>query len=179
MRKDSAKTERALVSRCLSGDADGWHELVLLYQSLIYSVARIHFRDPSLADDIFQDVCLELYRRLETIRDVQALPAWLITVTRRKSQQALDNSPEWSDVDADNIALMDQRVAAIEKRFWIEQALNQLSARDRRLIEALYFDPNQPSYEEIASRLNMPVASIGPTRARCLEKLRKHWEGTS
>ena len=169
--------EATLVSRCLSGEAAAWQEIVLRYQRLIYSVARLHFRNPAIADDVFQDVCLELYRRLDSIRDVKALPAWLITVTRRKCAKALKDRLEWTDVDAENMPVIEQKIAAVEKRFWIEKALTRLSDRDQALIEALYFDPDQPSYEDIASRLKMPVSSIGPTRARCLEKLRKHWNG--
>lgn len=146
------------------------------YQALIYSIARLYFR-PGSADDIFQEVCMELYRRLDTLHDVQSLPAWLITVTRRKCANAIGRTADFEEIEVDTLPVVDQRIPEIENRFWIERSLAVLSDRERSLIQALYFDSDQPSYAEIAARLGMPVASIGPTRARCLEKLRKGWEG--
>jgi RNA polymerase sigma factor (sigma-70 family) len=178
MQNRFGRRDGELVSQCLRGDAGAWKALVTRYENLIYSVARVHFRESAAADDVFQDVCTELYRRLETIEDIQALPKWLITVTRRKSRQAMTRA-EWSDMDPSDIATSDQQVTAVEHRFWIEQALGQLSDREQKLIEALYLDPAQPTYLQISERLDMPVASIGPTRARCLKKLRQHWEGTA
>lgn len=166
-----------LATRCLAGDATAWREMINRYQRLIYSVIRLHFRDSDAADDVFQDVCTELFRHLATIKDCQALPAWLMTVARRKCHLARMRSSDWSDIDTDTLIDIDNQLGGLEGRFWIEQAMKHLSDRERALIEALYLDDEQPSYAEIATRLNMPVASIGPTRARCLEKLRKHWEG--
>ena len=54
----------------------------------------------------------------------------------------------------------------------MHESLNRLGGRCRQLLLALYFDPAEPSYAEVAARLNMPVGSIGPTRARCLAKLK-------
>jgi len=165
--------EQGLIARCLDGDDAAWRALVARYQSLVYSVIRLYFRESAAADDLFQEVCVELYRRLDTIRDLRALPAWLITVTRRKCGQAIGSASDWHAVEADTIAEVDKHIPAIERRFWIEQGMADLGPRDRMLIDALYLDPDQPSYEEIAKRLSMPVSSIGPTRARCLEKLRQ------
>lgn len=172
----SEMVDRALIARCLDGESGAWHELIMRYQGLIYSVARLYLKSAG-AEDIFQEVCMELYRRLDTIHDVQSLPAWLITVTRRKCAGAVNHIVEFAEVEVDNLVVVDQSVAQIENRFWIEQSLVLLNDKERSLIHALYFDPAEPSYAEIASRLNIPVASIGPTRARCLEKLRKGWEG--
>jgi len=165
-----------LVELCLSGDKAAWEALVRRYQRLIYSVSRAYFRNV-VADDVFQDVCLELYRHLETIRDVRSLPSWLITVTRRTCGKALANISDWEEVDAESLADIDQKIPAIENRFWLEQVLSSLSERDRELITCLYLDPDQPTYAEISEKLQIPVASIGPTRARSLEKLRAQWEG--
>jgi len=168
--------DQALLARCLEGDRQAWERLIERYQRLIYSVARLHFRDPAGADDVFQEVCLELYRRLGNLRDPQALPAWLITVTRRKALRAIENRFDWTEAGAGRPPVSDQAVATLERRFWLEAAMNRLPARCRALVELLYFDPGEPSYAEIAARLDMPAASIGPTRARCLEKLRRFCE---
>lgn len=177
MKEEFEEIDTALVKRCLAGDSTAWETLVMRYQRLIYSVARAYFRN-GIADDVFQDVCLELYRRLDTVRDVQSLPAWIITVTKRICGKALANISDWEDVDSESLANIDKKIPAIENRFWLEQVLDTLSNRDRDLIECLYLDPDQPSYAEIADKLDIPVASIGPTRARSLEKLRVQWEGS-
>src|SRR3954470_1640880 len=78
-------TDRDLVNRCLQGDESAWGELIARYQRLIYSIARTLCPDPDDTADIFQYTCLDLYKGLSELRDVQALPAWLITVTKRRA----------------------------------------------------------------------------------------------
>lgn len=172
-RRDDDET---LVQLCLAGDQRAWRLLVLKYQRLIYSIARAWFHDRELADDVFQEVCVQLLRRLNTLQDVKALPAWLITVTRRQCSklQAEDKNRSETDSDLESIAAKDRRITQIEDRFEIERAMKRLSKREQALIQALYLDPGQPSYAEIAERLGMPEASIGPTRARCLKKLARY-----
>jgi RNA polymerase sigma factor (sigma-70 family) len=115
---------------------------------------------------------MELYRQLADLRHVEALPAWLITVTRRKAHHFLRTKHGTEQLDQD---LPDSSpvIDSIEKEHAIERALDQLSERCRRLIDLLYFRVDEPSYAEIAKLMDMPVPSIGPTRARCLEKMRK------
>jgi len=161
-----------LVERCLQEDQAAWKQLIDRYQRLIYSVARTLCPDPDDAADVFQSTCLELYKGLRDLRDVQALPAWLITVTRRRAISVVKAKVLAAAFDEDLIEGVD-RVHAIEHEHAIERALEQLSPRCRGLINLLYFNVNQPSYFEISETLSMPVASIGPTRARCLEKLKK------
>lgn len=168
--------ESSLVSLCLAGDRDAWVLLIDRYRRLIYSVARHTVRDPGVADDVFQEVCLELYRHLDEVRDPQALPKWLITVTRRLSFRALDRCLSETGAQVD-LRIAESAPPDFERRFWIEQALGQLCGRCRALVEMLYFDPDQPSYQDVADRLGMPVSSVGPTRARCLQKLRRAYEG--
>ncbi|MFN3236829.1 MAG: RNA polymerase sigma factor [Pseudomonadales bacterium] len=168
--------DRELVAKCLAGDESAWHKLIDRYQKLIYSVARIYFKSGA-ADDVFQDVCLELYKHLDSVRDIQSLPAWLITVTKRACQKAMNKINDWQDIEEANLSEVDKRITAIEQRFWLEQVIGILSDRDSQLIQALYLDPAQPSYEEISTQLNIPTSSIGPTRARILKKLREQWDG--
>src|SRR5262252_2935102 len=74
-----------LIQACLRQEQDGWKELIGRYQRLIYSVARSYCPKSEVTADIFQQVCLELYRSLHQLRDEQTLSAWLITVTRRRA----------------------------------------------------------------------------------------------
>ena len=165
-------SDRELVDCCLKGDEWAWAQLIARYQRLIYSVARTLCPDPDDTADVFQYTCLDLYKGLSELRDVQALPAWLITVTRRRSILVLRSKLPTALPD-EELAVADDILGTIEKEHAIERALEQMSPRCRELIDLLYFNASQPSYSEIGRTLGMPVASIGPTRGRCLEKLKK------
>jgi RNA polymerase sigma factor (sigma-70 family) len=161
-----------LIERCLKGDQTAWEDLVTRYQRLVYSIAHVFCSNPEDVADVFQQVWLELYQQLADLRNVEALPAWLITVTRRRSYAVL-HSKYGSEPLEDDIPAVSEQLARVEHEHEVERALAQLQDRCRRLIDLLYFDTNEPSYSEISQIMGMPEASIGPTRARCLEKLRK------
>lgn len=167
-----AASDRELIASCLSGEQRAWADLIARYQRLIYSVARGLCPQPEDCADVFQRVCMELYQGLSRIRNDQTLPAWLITVTKRSSYAVLRARKTTVPIEEFEAA-SDQKIQQIEKEFLIERAVSELPDRCRSLIELLYFDVTEPSYENISQRLGMPVASIGPTRARCLEKLKK------
>jgi RNA polymerase sigma factor (sigma-70 family) len=167
-----ASSDRELIASCLHGEQLAWAELIARYQRLIYSVARGLCPQPEDCADVFQRVCMELYQSLSKIRNDQTLPAWLITVTKRSSYAVLRTKRTTIPIEEFEAA-SDQKIEQIEKEFAVERAVAELPERCRILIELLYFDKDEPSYENISQRLGMPVASIGPTRARCLEKLKK------
>jgi RNA polymerase sigma factor (sigma-70 family) len=167
-----AASDRELIDACLRGEQDAWTDLILRYQRLIYSVARKlcpHVEDSA---DVFQRVCLDLFQSLKTLRNDQTLPAWLITVTKRRAYSVLKNTRENIPID-DSFSEDAPHVEAVEREFLLERYLSELPERCQQLIHLLYFDADEPSYEEVSKHTGMPVASIGPTRARCLEKLRK------
>jgi RNA polymerase sigma factor (sigma-70 family) len=167
-----ASSDRELIAACLRGEQQGWTDLIARYQRLIYSVARGLCPQPEDCADVFQRVCMELYQSLSRIRNEQTLPAWLITVTKRSSYAVLRAKKTTIPLEEFEVA-SEQKIQQIEKEFTVERAVSELPDRCRTLIELLYFDLNEPSYEDISQRMGMPVASIGPTRARCLEKLKK------
>ena len=167
-----ASDDGDLVNRCIEGDQEAWKELVIDYEGLIFSIALRDCGDSEAADDILQQVCLELYQRLHEVRNSANLPAWIVTMTRRKScdysrarvpTEVLDDS----SVDSEDI------FAGIERQHTLERAVASLPERNRRLIQMMYMSGQRYTYEEIADVLGMPVASIGPTRIRSLQKLRK------
>jgi RNA polymerase sigma factor (sigma-70 family) len=165
-------SDRDLIAACLSGEQRAWTELISRYQRLIYSVAWRLCPQPEDSADVFQRVCMELYQRLGRIRNDETLPAWLITVTKRSAYAVLKTRLRTVSFDEYEPAAAEE-IGQMEKEFALERAVAELPDRCRSLIDALYFDVDEPSYQEISGRLGMPVSSIGPTRARCLEKLRK------
>jgi RNA polymerase sigma factor (sigma-70 family) len=172
MSRVELRVDNELIGRCLDGDQPAWRELVQKYQRLVYSIARTVCLQPEDVSDVFQQVWLELYQQLSTLRHVEALPSWLITVTKRKAYSVIRSNRGTEPLD-EELPDISETLAAIENEHAVERALDQLPERCRRLIDLLYFRVDEPSYAEIATTMDMPVPSIGPTRARCLEKLRK------
>lgn len=172
MSRVEAQVDNDLIERCLKGDQAAWSDLVVRYQRLVYSVAHVFCSNPEDVSDVFQQVWLELYQQLADLRKVEALPAWLITVTRRRSYAVLHTRYGSESIEKD-IPHISEQLAQVEREHSLERALDQLPDRCRRLIDLLYFDASEPSYLQISEALGMPEASIGPTRARCLEKLKK------
>ncbi|HKQ07808.1 MAG TPA: sigma-70 family RNA polymerase sigma factor [Blastocatellia bacterium] len=185
------RTDRELIAACLAGDAAAWEALVARYQRLVYSIplkARLSTDD---AADIFQSVWLKLYEKLAGLRDHEKLSSWLITTTTREvwrvtARKRRDAAPTASDDDdqtdalsqiAATAPLADAERELLEQQQLVRDALEALPERCRNLLTMLFYEKDELSYAEIARRLGMPVPSVGPTRARCLEKMRKMLQG--
>lgn len=168
--EDSSDWE--LIEACLRGEQGAWTQLIAKYERLIYSVACTLCPEEADTADVFQRVCLALYQNLQRLRSDQIIPAWLITVTRRQAYAVIRARKRYVPIEEDEL-LAKTATDVIGEEFAIEVALRRLDERCQELIHLLYFDSQEPSYAEIAARLGMPGASIGPTRARCLDKLRK------
>ena len=165
--------DRDLIRRCIEGDQEAWKALVRRYERLIYSIALRICRDSETAADVLQQVCLELYQRLDEVRNTATLPSWIATVTRRKSCDYWRSCQPAEPLLDDGSADSEDIFANIERQHTLERAMASLPERNRRLMQMLYMSDRDYSYQEIAQQLGMPVASIGPTRIRSLKKLRK------
>jgi RNA polymerase sigma factor (sigma-70 family) len=172
--KVSNATDAELIKRCIGGEEQAWELLVMRYNRLIYSVSLSICHDRDVAADMLQQVYLEMYQKLGDLRDTDKLPGWLSTIARRKTYNHLRSIGLMDELSEDNrIVEATDEVVKMERQHLLERALEQMPDRCRRLIELLYLSPTEPSYNEISNELAMPVASIGPTRIRCLNKLRK------
>ena len=173
-----------LFTRCRRGDAEAWNQLVVRFQNLVYSVARRTGLGEDDAADIFQSTFLALYRNLDRIDNAATLPKLLAVTASRDAirlhrQTRLTHSLHDEDTSLDKLlASEDQAVdsMAIDSVLAEEWriAVAQLGGRCSDLIQALYFEDK--AYEAIAAELGIPMGAIGPTRARCLEKLRKVYQ---
>jgi RNA polymerase sigma factor (sigma-70 family) len=171
-----------LVARAKDGDPQAWNALVERYARLVWSICRQYRLDSADAEDVAQNVWLRLVDRLDGIRDPAAIASWLATTTRRECCQMLRTArrPQaaWPGPDAEAIPdeqarTAEQELLAAERHAALREALAHLTPRDQQLLAILTADPAVP-YAEISARLGIPVGSIGPTRGRCLDKLRRY-----
>ncbi|MHC4339058.1 MAG: RNA polymerase sigma factor [Planctomycetota bacterium] len=170
-------TDTTLLARCRSGDEGAWRALVERYSALILSIPRRYGLKAAQADDVLGEVCLSLVRALHRIRDPQALPKWLIRTTTRATWEASRKSKLRSTEDLPPLtgaAPPEEFIGLLEEEQLVREALTKISERCRRLLELLYFKAPTPSYDEVASAMGMPRGSIGPTRSRCFQGMRKH-----
>jgi RNA polymerase sigma factor (sigma-70 family) len=170
-----------LVTRARTGDRQAWDTLVERYAPLIWSICGRHQLGTS-AEDISQSVWLRLVGQLDRIRDPAALPGWLATTTRRECLRLLGaaRGPVAESYVVDAEAVPDDQAKTAEgvlleaeRHAALREAFGDLPPWDQRLILLLTQDP-PVSYAQISARLGIPIGSIGPTRRRCLDKLRRH-----
>lgn len=174
-------TDRELLNACREGDESSWEVLVDRYQRLIYAIPRRAGLNEDQASEVFQDVFATLLQKLNDITDPDRLHAWLVTTARRKTwrlmskERLLRPSAEERDEElaavVDNAPLPDEILVRLEEQHRIRTALLALDERCQKLLTLLYYQPQPPSYAEIAAAFGTSEGSIGPTRARCLKKM--------
>jgi RNA polymerase sigma factor (sigma-70 family) len=169
-----------LVQAAAEGDQVAWDELVERFNGLVWSVARAHRLAPADASDVVQTTWLRLVEHLGRLQDPERVGAWLATTARRECLRVLRHSArllpaeELPETPVD--AQLDAALLAEERDRALWQAFGGLSERCQALLRLLVTEP-PPSYEEVSAALDMPIGSIGPTRRRCLERLRGLAEG--
>jgi RNA polymerase sigma factor (sigma-70 family) len=168
-----------LVHRARDGDKTGWDELVERYAPLLWSICRRYRLSVEDSQDVGQSVWLHLVEHLPALREPAALPGWIATTTQRECLRLLRRERRTEPVDslsdgrdlADDTVELDQELLLQERRLATRAAFAQLSPRCRQLLSMLISDPPS-SYGRISESLQMPIGSIGPSRARCLDRLR-------
>ena len=169
-----------LVSMCLKGDPQAWEALIQRYRRLIYSVpVRFGFAEADAAD-VFQVVCVKLLEHLGDVKDNRKISGWLVTTTVRqclhlkalKTRELTGEDGNLRDPEDPTLNLEELRILTEEQQA-LREAVETLASHCRKLIALLYFDGRSISYDQISKEMEIPVPSIGPTRGRCLEKLRR------
>jgi RNA polymerase sigma factor (sigma-70 family) len=176
-------TDKDLVMGCRRGEEAAWEQLVSRYERLVYTIPIRYGLTPSEVDDVFQSVWMALIKHIETLRRPDRIGAWLVTTARRECwerrrgadfKRTVSSSLETLLVDRDGGELTPEEVVAVFRQHEaLREAIECLDERCRKLLWHLYYDSTIPSYAEIAEKMDMPIGSIGPLRARCLKKLRK------
>jgi RNA polymerase sigma factor (sigma-70 family) len=179
------RTDEELVMACRRGDESAWEEITYKYQNLLYSIPRRAGLGRDLAGDVLQEVFTTLFLKLDHLEKPEFLKSWLVTTTRHKTIHLIEretrgrprsisddeNDPAFEIID--KAPLADEVLIKLEREAQIQKAFDEMEGRCRRLLTMLYVDSEKRPYTQIAEELQMPVGSIGPTRARCMEKLLK------
>jgi RNA polymerase sigma factor (sigma-70 family) len=169
----------AWVRAAAAGDAAAWNQLVNQYDGLVWAVARSFRLSSSDAADVVQTTWLRLVEHLDRIEQAERVSAWLVTTARRECLALLRRQSHQAPTPLGGVELIEDKAPALdhallagERDSAVWAAFARLSERCQRLLRILVADP-PPSYEDVGLALDMPVGSIGPTRSRCLEQLRR------
>jgi len=179
--------DAALVERCRQGESAAWTALVKRHQRLVYAVVMRLGLDEHGAADVFQTVFTRLLQHLPRIADPTRLQGWIAVTAKReallqlrRSRRTVSMSRDEDDDDAADWDFADQgprpgdALDELQQLDRLRHALDRLDERSRTLLLLLFrADDEKIPYDEVARQMGMSIGSIGPTRARCLEKLRK------
>jgi RNA polymerase sigma factor (sigma-70 family) len=168
-----------LLDAARHGDQAGWDALVAEYNNLVWSIARGHRLETADAHDAVQMTWLRLVENLNRIKDPERLAGWLATTARRECLQSLRKSgrerPASDDVlldVPDPAEPIDAALLVNERDGALWTAFRRIGERCQRLLRVLMASP-PPSYQEVSAALDMAIGTIGPSRQRCLEQLRR------
>lgn len=170
-----------LFRRAEAGDQAAWNALVDRYTKLLWSVARAHRLGDADAADVVQTTWMRLVEHFGRIQDPACLPGWLATTARRECLRTLRSAGHrlFADDEHAILDLVDERCAPVDARLLAEErdialwrCFEKLSARCQVLLRILMATP-PPDYATVSATLGIPTGSIGPTRGRCLDQLRK------
>lgn len=169
-------TDEELIAACREGRTDAWNEVFERYHRLIASIARSYGATQHDAEEIVQITFGILANSIHKIAPDSRLAPWLATVARRHTWRLMAARRRETLVDDDGNASHDE-LREHEQRSAEEEvlraALMKLPAKCRTLLETLYLRGDEPAYALVSAELDIPIGSIGPTRSRCLDKLRQ------
>ncbi|MEJ7841022.1 MAG: sigma-70 family RNA polymerase sigma factor [Rubrobacter sp.] len=179
-----------MILACRAGDRGAWRRLLDRYERLVYSIPLRYGLPREDAADVAQLTFTALIRALDGLPEDSRLGGWLATVAKRHTWRLLERKRRVTPVAGEHLEGADLAETAVSLgrgdaesiEHWeladdLDSGLSKLGSPCRELLVTLYFEPESPSYVEISETLNMPVGSIGPTRARCLKRLRRLLEG--
>jgi RNA polymerase sigma factor (sigma-70 family) len=179
-----ANSDRHLIRSCRQGKSGAWRQLLNKYERLVYFIPLRYGLSQDDAADVAQTTFTILIQSLDSLPEDSRLGSWLATVARRHTWRLLKRnrretaSERLDSTDLSECAVLLGRSDADsiehwELAEWLDSGLSKIGERCRELLLALYFQPERPSYAELVERLGIPIGSIGPTRARCLKRLRQ------
>lgn len=180
-RSSKPRTDARLVKECLAGKEEAWSQLIDKYKALIYSIPVKYRLPPHEAAEVFQATCVELLHRLPELRQPRALPKWLMQVAhhqcyrwKQQAQRVVSRDADPDLPEPETPAIAESLVQQTQDEQMVREAVAALSPQCRRLVELLFFETPARPYTEVAAELGLAVGSIGFTRQKCMERLRRH-----
>ena len=162
-----------------AGNTAAWQRFMKEQGRVILAVGRRVGLDASERDELFQNTCLIAYRSIGQLKDPDRLSSWVYSIAYRtgielaRRRKPSDAGEEEMQRLASEEPSAEEVLERVELARHVREGLDRIGDTCRDLLGQLYLQTDEPSYEEVSRRLSMPIGSIGPTRARCLEKLRK------
>jgi RNA polymerase sigma factor (sigma-70 family) len=176
----AAWDDTRLVKECLSGNEEAWSLLIDKYKALIYSIPVKYNLARQEAADVFQATCTELLVRLPELREPRALPKWLMQVAhhecqrlKRMNQRVVSRDAEPNLLEPQIPPIAESLMQQTQEEQMLREAMKVLTPQCRRLVELLFFETPSRPYTEVAAQLGLAVGSIGFTRQKCIERLRR------
>lgn len=176
------QSDSELLLACRNGELQAWQRLVTKYERLVYSIPLNYGLSADDAADVAQTSFTALIDKLDSLRDDSNLGGWLATVARRHTWRLVERKKKIAfdpiDDQKEVFSLPNKKneVEQWELVEWLDSGLRLVGERCRALLMALYFEAEEPSYAEVAERLDIAEGSVGPTRARCLKRMREMLE---
>ncbi len=182
---EPVRHDAALIKRCRENDETAWDELVERYQRLIFAIPRRAGLTEEQASDVFQDVFLTLFEKIDTIEQPERIRSWMVTTAKFKTWAVVRGSkgfysPETEEEMeaemasiADGSPLADELLVELEEQHLIRSALKELEERCQQILSMIYLRDPAASYAEVAISIGVGETSISPLRTRCLKKLGK------
>lgn len=169
------------VGAAAGGDQGAWDALIKQFGGLVWSIARAHRLSDADAADVSQTTWLRLVEHLHRLRQPERVGSWLAATARNECLRVLRLSGR-QVLSGDDLEVVDEDTPSAAAALFLSErdaalwrAFQALPARCRALLQVIVASP-APSYDELAASLGVPIGSIGPTRGRCLEQLRRHPE---
>ena len=173
-------TVAELVGAAIDGDAAAWNAVVDRFAGLVWAIARRHRLSAADAADVSQTTWLRLVEHLERIEKPERIGAWLATTARHESLRVLRlanrsvpvPNEDFIDLTRADEPGVDAALLEADRDHELDELVKSLPLRCRELLQVL-MDHDAPNYVDVGSQIGMPTGSIGPTRARCLERIRR------
>jgi RNA polymerase sigma factor (sigma-70 family) len=169
-----------LVRECLRSNEEAWSLLIEKYKALIYSIPVKYGLPQQEAADVFQATCAELLVRLPKLREPRALPKWLMQVAhhecyrwKRQQQRVVSRDADPDLPEPETPAIAESVIQQTQEEQMLREAMSSLSPQCRRLVELLFFETPARPYADVAKELGLAVGSIGFTRQKCMDSLRR------
>ena len=178
-------TDTALFEACKTGDEAAWDSLVDRYQRLIYAIPRRAGLSEEQCADVFQEVFLTFFQKIDEIEQPERIRSWLVSTakyktwgairTRKGNYSALSEEEYETEIQnlADSSPIAESVLIELEQQHLIRRAVNDLDERCRKILSMIYLADAAASYAMVAEAIGVGETSISPLRSRCLKKLEK------